>query len=741
MSFVLASAPASVSAASYGFDTSEAAFDAAYLKSPIAVTGRIVDATGSPIVGATITTVAFGDGSTNTGRSAVTSATGTFTIDGLVRRSLLLKVTRADWYTEIVPVDLQRPTGEAAADTGTITMTAQKIGRVRLIFVGDTMLGRRFTDADEDGNEGEAGDLIRPSSRAADAKKIVAFVRDTIATADYSIANLECAVTSDPATPHPTKSYTFFSHPETLAGLTHAGFDGVDLGNNHVFDYMGAGVLDTVNAVAGVELDWTGADMNETLARNTTIGATIGGVPLALQGFNTLRTDGSNLTKNLLVARDPDKAGALEATSANMTSFLADEAGTSFAVPMVHGGVEYSSYPANNMRGIFVSLVKQGAGLVVAHHTHTMHGVGLVDPGTGPRFVLMSLGNFIFDQSTFETTQSVIAVADVETIQGGGQQITRLQLVPVHVERYVPKLLSGAWLARAARQLGHLSSTLPKTPSGSAVADGLTGATVFQVGPRVLAFNSPSQFTVKDSAEPLKLPLTGGATGMVEFTRTGPVDALAAVKTGATAQAEFGRDILLYGDFEDSDVDDAFSEGTAWAQTDSRRLQNSVVRSGTGAAVLLRKSSNNDTVSMSNYRTIPIPGGAKLTIRGYVRGANAGTFKLTTRVYDDDGDTLSTVDRVTRSGGTYGWTRFTVDFTAPSSAVDLRIYFKQSPPNSGEGQVFVDDVSVVQWDGKVSDAKAGFTLPTPNNHGFLRFTGASGSALDVTLTHRAYTVP
>ncbi len=740
-SFVLASAPTHVSAATYAFDTSEAAFDAEYLKSPIAVTGRLVDAAGSPIAGATITAVAFGGGLANNGRSAVTNPTGDFTIDGLVRRSLLLKATRAGWYTEIVPVDLQRPIAEGTVNAGTTTMTAQQTGRVRLIFVGDTMLGRRFTDEDQDGTEGEAGDLIRPNSRAADAQKIVAFVRDTIATADYAIANLECAVTSDPATPHPTKSYTFYSHPETLAGLTHAGFDAVDLGNNHVFDYMGDGVFDTVNAVAGVELDFTGADMSETLAAGTTISTTLKGVPLALKGFNTLRSDGSNLTKYLLVARDPDKPGALEATSAHMSSFLAAEANTSFTVPMVHGGVQYSSYPANDMRGIFVSLVKQGAGLVVAHHTHTMHGVGLVDPGTGPRFVLMSLGNFIFDQSNFETTQSVIAVADVETMQGGGQQITRLQLVPVHVERYVPKLLSGAWLARAGRQLGHLSSTLAKTPSGSAVADGLTGATVFQVGQRVVAFNHPSQFTMKDSGEALKLSLTAGATGMVEFTRTGPADALAAVKTGVSVQAEYGRDILLYGDFEDSDVDDAFSEGTAWDQSESRRMQNSVVRTGAGAAVLLRKSSNNDSVAMSNYRTIPIPGGAKLTIRGYVRGANAGTFKLTTRVYDGDGDTLSTVDRVTRSGGTYGWTRFTVDFTAPASAADLRIYFKQSPPNSGEGQVFVDDVSVVQWDGKVTDAKAGFSLPTPNNHGFLRFTGASGTALDVTLTHRAYTVP
>jgi len=739
VSFVLmaASAP-SPAAAAYAFDTSEAAFDAAYLKKTIGIGGKVVDETGKDITDATVTVIGFGAAATNTVLPVTTDPMGNFTLSGLLRRSVLLKITRPGSYTEIVPVDLQRPDSEGSVTLGKIVMTAQKSGRTRLIFVGDTMFGRRFTDADEDGKQGEPGDLINPATRAADARKIVTFVRDAISSADYAIANLECTVTANPATPHPYKSYTFYSHPETLAGLTHAGFDGVDLANNHVFDYLGAGVVDTINAVAGADLDWTGAGLNETDAIDTTISTKLSDVPVALQGFSTLRKDGSSLTKYLLVALDPDKAGALEATAPNMSDFLGTEADSRFAVPMIHGGVEYSSYPANNMRAIFVSLINQGAGMVVAHHTHTMHGIGIVDPGSGPRFVLMSLGNFIFDQSSFETTQSLIAVADVET-KLGGQEVTRLQLIPVHVEAYVPKLLAGGWLTRTARQLGHLSTPLPKTPSGSATADSLTGATVFQSGSQVLAFKSASQYSTTTSVDaPLKQPLSSGATGPIEYQRTTPADSLALVKTGTTAVAEYGRDILLYGDFEDSDVDDAYSEGWMWSQSESRYLENSVVHGGTGAAVLLRKSSNDSTVSLSNYRDVPIPGGAKLTISGWVRGVNAGTFKVATRILDD-GNTLSTTDRFTRSAGSYAWTRFSVDLTAPSSATDLRLYFKQSPPNSGEGQVFVDDVVVILWEGKVSDAKAGFSLPTPNNYGFLRFTGASGTALDVSLTHRTYT--
>lgn len=736
----LAAAPSAALAAPYQFDGSEAAFDTKYANTPVSLGGVVVDRSGQPVAGATIRVLAFGVGATNAGRITTTDASGAFSLSNLVRRSVLLKISRTGYYSEIVPVDLQRPIDEATTSAGALTMTRTKAGRARLVFVGDTMFGRRFTDADEDGVQGEAGDLIRPGSRAADAAAIVAYVRDAIGSADYAVANLECAVTAAPDTPHPYKSYTFYSHPDTLAGLVHAGIDGVDLGNNHVFDYLGAGVWDTINAVSEYDLDWTGAEMDEQAAQDTTIRTELRGVPLALQGFSALRSDGSTQTPYLLVARDPDKAGALEASNANMFDFLDAEAGDSFAVPMIHGGSEYSRFPIDSMRARFVDLAAGGAGLVVAHHTHTPHGIGLVDAAGGPRFVLMSLGNFIFDQSTFETTQSMIAVVDVDATPGGFE-VARVELLPVHVEDYVPKLLSGTGLLRLARQLGHLSSHLPLTPSNSSQPDGLRGATVIPAGQRALALRSPAQYATVSTQEALSVTVSGGATAPIAYARSGPGDSLAAVKTGVSAAAEYGRDILLYGDFEDTDVDGAFSEGFSWGQTTSRYVQNSVVRSGVAAAVLLRKSSNVSTIEMPNTRTLPVAPGDRLTIRGYVRGDNAGTFQVRTRFYGASGAVIATHDRYTRSAGSYGWTQFTASFTAPTNARDLRIYLRQTPPKSGEGRAFVDDLAVVLWDGKASDAKAGANVLAPNSYDFVRFTGiaAGVSKLAVTLTHRTFT--
>ena len=132
-----------------------------------------------------------------------------------------------------------------------------------------------------------------------------------LASADYTMANLECVVTDNPATPHPYKPYTLHSHPDTLAGLKHAGIDGISSGNNHVFDFLATGVADTINFVAAAGLDDSGADMNESMARTTTIRAALNGVDVALQGLSEMRYDGIDTPQYLLVARDPAKAGAL----------------------------------------------------------------------------------------------------------------------------------------------------------------------------------------------------------------------------------------------------------------------------------------------------------------------------------------------------------------------------------------------------------------------------------------------
>ncbi|WP_437645110.1 CapA family protein [Sorangium sp. So ce362] len=737
-----AALPAGEAMAAYRFDAAEAAFDATYAATPIDATGVVVDEAGSPIAGAEVTAIGWGSGAVNDGELAFTDETGAFTLAALARRSVLLRVEVDGYYSEIVPADLHRPLAAASAEVGRVVLTEQRAGRARLLVGGDTMFGRRFVDSNADGVEGETGDLIRPDTREADALAVLSFLRDVLSSADYTQVNLESPVTENPATPHPYKSFTFFSYPETVRALALSGVDAVSLANNHMFDYLEGGVLDTLGAVPSAGLDWFGAGPDETTAKGTVLYRTLRGVDMAFQGFNQLVNDGTTASAYTLTASDgpPAKAGALELSLAEISDFMEEDAAGRFGIPVLHGGSEYSDYPTSGMRRRFIQLVQKGAGMVVAHHPHTIHGVGLHDAGAGPRFVFMSLGNMVFDQDVFETFQSYLAAIDIDEDSSGNRAVHRVQLIPFQNEDYVPKLVSGAWLGRAARHIAHLSTTLPTAPSPGEAADGLTGAVVFASGPRAVAVSDPSQYTTSEHVETRIVPLRSSATGPVEHLRSSAADSLAALQTTAAASCDYGREIMLYGDFEDSDVDDAFHEGSMWSMSEYRYIQNSVVHGGTGAMVFLRKSSSTSEVSTYMNNRVKFDAGRKLTLTGFMKGDNAGQMRVQVYWYTSGGTSVSNSVVFTRVGGTYGWQQFSVNLTPPANAGSVRFYFRAGAPASGEAAAFLDDVSLVEWEGTVADGSLGLAFPTPNNWSFVRCTAVDPAltSLGVTMTHRSY---
>src|SRR6185503_4850580 len=137
------------------------------------------------------------------------------------------------------------------------------------------------------------------------AQALLEFMRDVLSSTDYAQVNLESPVTANPATPHPYKSFVFFSYPETIGALTYAGIDAVSLGNNHMYDYLDSGVADTIAAVPASGLDWFGAGMNESAAKGTVAYKILhGGVSVAFMGFDQIVNDGTTLPEYALVARD-----------------------------------------------------------------------------------------------------------------------------------------------------------------------------------------------------------------------------------------------------------------------------------------------------------------------------------------------------------------------------------------------------------------------------------------------------
>ncbi len=719
----------------YKFDAQVAAWESTYLSTPIDLEGRVVDEQGAAIVGAQITLLGWGESLDNDQEATASSAGGAFQLAGLARANVLARIEAPGHYVEIIPVELQRPLDEDIAELE-VVLYAKRFDRARLSFTGDVMFARRMLDRDEDGVEGEPGDLLHFATMKQDSAALFRFVEPVLQADDVTVINLETPITDDLDAPHPTKSFVFNAYPESAAALEGVGVDAVTLGNNHVFDYLGAGVVDTLMHLDALGLPWFGAGLTDTDARGNWWATSVGGVDLAMQGFSDFVGTNYGGEALYVIADDsPSKPGALWSTEGRIQQFVdVAKAAQRFAIPIFHGGSEYVFRQTAGMRSDFKTAIQRGAGLVIAHHPHVVHGVGTYDGGQGRRFVLGSLGNFVFDQRLYETFLSYIAVVDLE--QGAsGVRVDRLRLVPIHIDGYIPRMLTGTGVAELGRYVAHLSTA-------EQLAGGLIRAVVFaEQNGRLVVLTSEASALTSDLVDKRVVPISSGSTGPVALMPFSTNDALARVASKPNATCELGRDTLLYGDFEDRDVDDVAAEGDRWEQTSARYVQRVVVRTGQAAAVLLRSSTNTTRASLVTSARPPALPGRKYTIIAWVKGQNAGKLEVVVRWVKLDGTTISSTIPYTKAAGTWDWRRFTINLTAPANTDSVEITYRQSPPASGEGQVFLDDVELVEWDTKtIASTSTGISVTTPNGYDHVR-CAAAGSQLELTLTHRVYETP
>ena len=78
-------------------------------------------------------------------------------------------------------------------------MRARKPGRARLVFGGDTMMGRRFMKPDN--IEAPPTALLMPDALATDARRVLAGIAPLLSAADLTIVNLETVITRGEGTP------------------------------------------------------------------------------------------------------------------------------------------------------------------------------------------------------------------------------------------------------------------------------------------------------------------------------------------------------------------------------------------------------------------------------------------------------------------------------------------------------------------------------------------------------------
>ncbi len=280
-----------------------------------------------------------------------------------------------------------------AAGAGGTGEEADDGGRVTLAFVGDVLLGESVGAA-----------MLRNGFDYP-----YAHVKERLQAADFAAANLETAVTARDMEKPGAKTYEFRSDPDALPAFKEAGFDLVNLANNHTLDFGEVGLRDTMKHLDESELLYVGAGETADDAF-APVYVEKNGLRIAVLGFTRVIPDGE-------WRAGPSKPGL--ADTYNYTRPVEEiqkaAAEADLVVVLTHWGDERVQEPhPKEQVELGRRFIDAGADLIVGSHPHVLQGFERYGDG----WIAYSLGNFIFTKSKDPLTYEA-AVLEANCGAGG----------------------------------------------------------------------------------------------------------------------------------------------------------------------------------------------------------------------------------------------------------------------------------------------------------------------------------
>ncbi|MCA1678591.1 MAG: CapA family protein [Actinobacteria bacterium] len=230
-----------------------------------------------------------------------------------------------------------------------------------------------------------AGD-ITPGSRYGNppeqARALFRDVRPLLAGADLAVGNLEGTLSVGGASKCGTdggRCFSFQAPPENAAALGWAGFDVMNLANNHAYDFGAGGQRQTLAALKAHALAYTGLPGQVTVVRRR-------GIRIATVGFAPYpwASDLRNLAAVRELVRDAARRAELVLVLAHLGGEGTDQTHTPLGREVAMGE------DRGETRAFARAAVDAGADLVLGSGPHVLRGIQLYRG----KLIAYSLGNF-----------------------------------------------------------------------------------------------------------------------------------------------------------------------------------------------------------------------------------------------------------------------------------------------------------------------------------------------------------
>ena len=274
--------------------------------------------------------------------------------------------------------------------------------------------------------------IARQADGSYDFHQQYALIADSLADADYTIANLETTVGKVDGKGY--SGYPHFNAPESLLEtIRDAGVDFLTLANNHMLDREDAGLKKTVEWVDKFGFAHGGANRSQK-EKNTAVVADVNGGRIGFLCY----TEGTNGREDKC-SSSVVKYGINYLKKADVVKDVQrlKKAGAEVIIAMPHWGKEYKRKPSSTVKEYARKLVAAGVDVVLGSHPHVVQPIQYIkttDANGNSRMGLVaySLGNFISNQTDQYTDSGIILDFTLQEQPGGGFLAVDVGVIPLY---------------------------------------------------------------------------------------------------------------------------------------------------------------------------------------------------------------------------------------------------------------------------------------------------------------------
>jgi poly-gamma-glutamate synthesis protein (capsule biosynthesis protein) len=348
----------------------------------------------------------------------------TFTFLYIIK-ALNIKINKGTVSQTLEPTD--STISQAPSQAPVVEPVKKMPTEIVLTSVGDITLGT-------DDNFDRSTSLPTLFQKSNDPEYLFKNVSDIFKSDDVTTANLETTFTKSNVKKE--KQFNFKGDPTLANTIVLGGIEGVNISNNHIYDYNKQGFDDTISTLKNYKINYFG-EGNKWIT-------TIKGVKLGFLGYKGWSTD-TSIQKQI---------------KADIAALKADNC---IVIINFHWGDEGKYTPNDTQKTLAHLAIDNGADLVVGHHPHVVQGIEKYKD----RYIAYSLGNFCFggnsnpsDKDTF-VLQNKFVIED-EKLSSIGIKIFPASISSVTYKNdYKPTILSGTEGTRVLEKINKLNINVP----------------------------------------------------------------------------------------------------------------------------------------------------------------------------------------------------------------------------------------------------------------------------------------